>query len=1590
MNFVRVADKANLSVGNVAATISADDLLGIENAPVTLFARVADPGLTDTHTFFLEWGDGFSTSSGNVVGGIVSAINTFDQDGTYQATLTVMDNAGAIRTQRISIAIGNAAPTAFDDSVNGATEDDGIVIEAFTLLSNDVDPGVNDVLSLVSAQSTSALGATIFFLGEGDLFYDPSTSLDLQQLKSGQQAFDTITYVITDDAGAMSTATVTVTVLGVNEVPIALPDVNTVVEDQTTSVTGNLISNDSDVDAGTALSITTIQSEFVSPINGRYGSLNWNADGSYSYTLDNSKPSVQQLAAGQTVMDVFEYTLFDGETEGVSTLTITITGVNDAPIANSVSDTVAANLTLRVQSSQYDDVVLTDAPVAYWRLSETGGTVAENHLAPLTPDGTIVGAVGFGYPGLVPNSLDTTLRFDGTQHVSFPDSPSINSYVGSASTKTIELWFSADDVLGRYVLYEQGNSANGLNLYISGGELHFGVWNNNAFGPIVKTAVASNIAYHVVAVFNASTAALYVNGPQAASAATAFSVILSHPGENAIGAARTTRLHDGVVNNGLHFVGRIDEVALYNTALSATQVDSHYKAAGLLAGDRDVDAADTMRVSAVNGIVNAVGQFVTLSSGARLNVAADGSYAYDPNHAFDHLPQGTNATDVFTYSIVDSIGASSTTTVTISVLGQNDQPTGIGLSNQQVTNSNTVGTLTKIDIDDLDSHTFQLINDSAAGGSPNFAISGNQLIVIERTGMTLGQQRVLTIQATDSFGATVQQVFGLTVTTITPTVGVSRIVPSRSGVDILFNTALDLSVLNLYDGVDAAVDAADVTLVGASSGSVRGSLLLDTIANKLRFVKTGGLLAADTYTLTLFSRADGFKSLAGDLLDGDSNGVAGGNFVTTFGVTNMTARIISVPDFARGATTTAGQSLNLSFDNGNPGVPVTISDGNDVLAIDFDVVFNPALINFSSTFFNVLPAGWSTTVNLLSAGRMRLTLSGTTPLGSGPQTITRLLGSVPANVVYGASDLVQIENLAVFTQAGGAIAVPSIADPGVHKAIFIGDTNADGIYSAQDAGFIAGVRVGAFTGFEAFSWTDPVIITDVTQSGSLDGLDSSWLSRKGLSASLQPEIPNLPSGNLPVQSGIDPTIAADTLVPGQRGSIANVPIRITDSATGLFGVDVFVDYNTLAFDLLDGLNTSNTQLAGQFITESGWTLDSFVDDGQGKVRLSIYRATPSTSASGQIANIGFAVKATAQLGVSPLIVSGYANVPPFSFSFLNGSINVTQIPATLSRSYVFYNNSGFESFGGVAAALDDPTINPATSKVLLKSSNVEQTTSFSNVSNYSKGINGLVFDVNNLAGTVLLANDFVFRRPAGLVTGTVNPSTWNGVVPVPTLIDVTPGNPSRIRIEWADAAVQNTWLQVILKANANTGLTTPLVFYFGHAAGDVNGVVGTTTPYRVGTTDLSAVQSAVSSALVSIEDARDIDKSRRVGTTDLSFVQSRVSSTPLLRNITIPIAGSAEEGAPPPSTSEVAPRFASPGSIFDDEMLSALDDALFDQLVDPFDIQDEDKVQDDESTDAALTELFSSNVVSEAATNSDTIVLDQLFVELGKIKSRRR
>ncbi len=103
--------------------------------------------------------------------------------------------------------------------------------------------------------------------------------------------------------------------------------------------TGNVLTNDTDPDAGdtktvTAVSFGAATGTLGTALAGAYGSLVLNASGAFTYTINETSAAVQALRLStNTLTEVFNYTMRDtaGATSS-STLTITIQGANDAPV----------------------------------------------------------------------------------------------------------------------------------------------------------------------------------------------------------------------------------------------------------------------------------------------------------------------------------------------------------------------------------------------------------------------------------------------------------------------------------------------------------------------------------------------------------------------------------------------------------------------------------------------------------------------------------------------------------------------------------------------------------------------------------------------------------------------------------------------------------------------------------------------------------------------------------------------------------------------------------------------------------------------------------------------------------------------------------------------------------------------------------------------------------------------------------------------------------------------------------------------------------------------------------------------------------
>ena len=151
--------------------------------------------------------------------------------GEYLITITATDPDGALVATTVTLAIINLPPVAFDDlgtipedgpSITGNVITDPTTGEADTAPDNDPlhIAAVNGDPALIGQPVEGSTGGTFTLLADGSWTFDPGQ--DFQNLAVGETRETTITYRVADGQGGTAEATVTVTVTGANDAPVAL------------------------------------------------------------------------------------------------------------------------------------------------------------------------------------------------------------------------------------------------------------------------------------------------------------------------------------------------------------------------------------------------------------------------------------------------------------------------------------------------------------------------------------------------------------------------------------------------------------------------------------------------------------------------------------------------------------------------------------------------------------------------------------------------------------------------------------------------------------------------------------------------------------------------------------------------------------------------------------------------------------------------------------------------------------------------------------------------------------------------------------------------------------------------------------------------------------------------------------------------------------------------------------------------------------------------------------------------------------------------------------------------------------------------
>ena len=221
-------------------------------------------------------------------------------------------------------------------------------------------------------------------------------------------------------------------------------------------------------------------------------------------------------------------------------------------------------------TSGYAQVVLADQPLGYWRLDERNGPTAAS-LVDTGPSGTYARGCIFGTAGAVDAGNNAAVQFDGFScRIEFGN---VFAFEGQALF-SLEAWVKPgvpDSPLGRICSKEDEGAGKhqGYALLLDGSTVSFDRWLDDALDSAnAASSLTQGIFSHVVATYDGTRLSVYINGQLSSSEDTTKALVnVSAP--FVVGASSLS---------AQFFEGVLDEIAVYDTALSDERVVAHYSA----------------------------------------------------------------------------------------------------------------------------------------------------------------------------------------------------------------------------------------------------------------------------------------------------------------------------------------------------------------------------------------------------------------------------------------------------------------------------------------------------------------------------------------------------------------------------------------------------------------------------------------------------------------------------------------------------------------------------------------------------------------------------------------------------------------------------------------------------------------------------------------------------------------------------------------------------------------------------------------------------------------------------------------------------
>jgi len=359
----------------------------------------------------------------------------------FTATLTDSQGATAQREVTLTVTGANDAPVANGGLATGSVTEDAGAPAQGQLTATDADGGA--ALAWSGSRSGVYGNFSIDTTGLWTYALDNSRAVT-QALAQGQTVAETFTATVTDVQGASAQREVTITVAGANDFPgfaASSQLTGAVREDGTSTATGSLYAAGADPDQGDQLT-------FSGGGNGMYGQLTVTPQGTWTYTLDNSRQETQWQWEGRVVTETFAVRLADRfGAFSYRDVTITLTGTNDVPVISSA--------TVDTGTVQAGSAVSTDGQV-WFPQGQTGyWEPAPGFASAMDASGRLL-VLSRNYDGEVmlmrlnaDGSSDTSFGADGSAYVSINLLQNVELAVDPATGKIAvvgNMWMGGGDL----------------------------------------------------------------------------------------------------------------------------------------------------------------------------------------------------------------------------------------------------------------------------------------------------------------------------------------------------------------------------------------------------------------------------------------------------------------------------------------------------------------------------------------------------------------------------------------------------------------------------------------------------------------------------------------------------------------------------------------------------------------------------------------------------------------------------------------------------------------------------------------------------------------------------------------------------------------------------------------------------------------------------------------------------------------------------------------------------------------------------------------------------------------------------------------